>query len=111
MARLKQTAKRLKIAVKVPAKKVLANKIKIKEKPSLKRKYRPGTVALREIRRYQKTSELLIHKLPFQRLCREITSRIDPSLRFQTSTLQALQEATEVRLSCFFFLNSEISVY
>ena len=107
MARLKQTAKRLKIAIKVPAKKVLANKIKTKEKPLPKaiRRYRPGTVALREIRRYQKTSDLLIKKLPFQRLCREITSRIDPSLRFQTSTLQALQEATEVRLStCFFFV-------
>ena len=31
-------------------------------------RYRPGTVALREIRRYQKSTELLIRKLPFQRL-------------------------------------------
>uniref|UniRef100_A0A8C2GW23 Core Histone H2A/H2B/H3 domain-containing protein n=1 Tax=Cyprinus carpio TaxID=7962 RepID=A0A8C2GW23_CYPCA len=36
-------------------------------------RYRPGTVALREIRLYQKTTELLIRKLPFQRLVREIT--------------------------------------
>ena len=36
-------------------------------------RFRPGTVALREIRRYQKTSELLIRKLPFQRLVREIS--------------------------------------
>ena len=36
------------------------------------RRYRPGTVALREIRRYQKSTELLIRKLPFQRLVREI---------------------------------------
>ena len=35
-------------------------------------RYRPGTVALREIRRYQKSTELLIRKLPFQRLVREI---------------------------------------
>lgn len=36
------------------------------------RRYRPGTVALREIRKYQKSTDLLIRKLPFQRLCREI---------------------------------------
>ena len=36
-------------------------------------RYRPGTVALREIRHYQKTTELLIRKLPFNRLVREIT--------------------------------------
>ena len=36
------------------------------------RRYRPGTVALREIRRYQKSSELLIRRMPFQRLVREI---------------------------------------
>ena len=38
-------------------------------------RYRPGTVALREIRRYQKSTELLIRKLPFQRLVREITQQ------------------------------------
>lgn len=37
-----------------------------------KHRFRPGTVALREIRRYQKSTELLIRKLPFQRLVREI---------------------------------------
>lgn len=40
------------------------------------RRYRPGTVALREIRRYQKTTELLIRKLPFQRLVREISIKM-----------------------------------
>ncbi|XP_051223061.1 histone H3.3-like isoform X2 [Lolium perenne] len=35
-------------------------------------RYRPGTVALREIHKYQKGTELLIRKLPFQRLVREI---------------------------------------
>lgn len=35
-------------------------------------RYKPGTVALREIRKYQKSTELLIRKLPFQRLVREI---------------------------------------
>ena len=46
-------------------------------------RYRPGTVALREIRRYQKSNELLIRKLPFQRLVREIAQDFKTDLRFQ----------------------------
>ncbi|CAI9555309.1 unnamed protein product, partial [Staurois parvus] len=45
-------------------------------------RYRPGTVALREIRRYQKSTELLIRKLPFQRLVREIAQDFKTDLRF-----------------------------
>lgn len=60
-----------------------------------KRRYRPGTVALREIRRYQKSTELLIRKLPFQRLVREIAQDFKTDLRFQTSAVMALQEASE----------------
>ncbi|BGP33227.1 histone H3.1 [Rhodotorula toruloides] len=60
-----------------------------------RRRYRPGTVALREIRRYQKTTELLIRKLPFQRLCREICDSLAQPMRWQASALQALQEAAE----------------
>ena len=65
--------------------------------------YRPGTVALREIRRYQKSTELLIRKLPFQRLVREIAqdypcSGGDGSVRFQSAALVALQEASEAYL-------------
>ncbi len=58
-------------------------------------RFRPGTVALREIRKYQKTTELLIRKLPFQRLCREISQDFKSELRFQSSALLALQEAAE----------------
>ena len=61
------------------------------------RKFRPGTVALREIRRYQKSSNLLIPKMPFRRLVREIalsTYGVDQK-RFQESSLSALQEAAE----------------
>ena len=61
-------------------------------------RYRPGTVALREIRRYQKGTELLIRKLPFQRLVREITQQFRADLRFQSAALQALQESTEAYL-------------
>ncbi|EFO90557.1 hypothetical protein CRE_08201 [Caenorhabditis remanei] len=61
-------------------------------------RYRPGTVALREIRRYQKSTELLIRKLPFQRLVREIAQDFKTDLRFQSSAVMALQEAAEAYL-------------
>ena len=57
-------------------------------------RYRPGTVALREIRRYQKSTELLIRKLPFQRLVREIAAGVKTELRFQSHAILALQEAS-----------------
>jgi len=65
-------------------------------------RYRPGTVALREIRRYQKSTELLIRKLPFQRLVREIAQDFKTDLRFQSSAIGALQEATEAYLVSLF---------
>ena len=61
-------------------------------------RYRPGTVALREIRRYQKSTDLLIRKLPFQRLVREIAQDFKTDLRFQSSALLALQESSEAYL-------------
>ena len=60
--------------------------------------YRPGVVALREIRRYQKSTELLMRKLPFQRLVREIAAEFKTDLRFQSSAVVALQEAAEAYL-------------
>ncbi|KAI1713726.1 core histone h2A/H2B/H3/H4 domain-containing protein [Ditylenchus destructor] len=54
--------------------------------------------ALREIRRYQKTTELLIRKLPFQRLVREIAQDFQTAIRFQSSSVMALQEAAEAYL-------------
>ncbi len=50
-------------------------------------RYRPGTVALREIRKYQKSTDLLIRKLPFQRLVREIAQDFKNDLRFQSSAI------------------------
>ena len=58
-------------------------------------RYRPGTVALREIRRYQRTTELLCRKLPVARLIREIAQDFKTDLRFQASTIAALHEAME----------------
>jgi histone H3 len=58
-------------------------------------RFRPGTVALREIRQYQKSTELLIRKLPFSRLCREIGVDFKTDLRFQAAAIAALQESVE----------------
>jgi hypothetical protein len=59
-----------KTAKKAPARKSIGGKNKIVEpiKETRKRRFRPGTVALREIRLYQKTTNLLLRKLPFSRL-------------------------------------------
>jgi len=64
-------------------------------------RYRPGTVALREIRRYQKSTELLIKKAPFGRLCREIMIhdlKKTNGWRMTLSSVMAQQEATEAYL-------------
>ena len=64
-----------------------------------KRQFRPGTVALREIRRYQQTADLLFRKLPFQRLVREITGKLfKEKYCFQPTAMLALQEASEAHL-------------
>ena len=58
-------------------------------------RFRPGTVAIREIKRYQKSSDNLLPRAPFQRLVRSISETIDRTLRFQSNALMALQEAVE----------------
>ena len=63
-------------------------------------RFRPGTVALREIRKYQKSVDLLIRKLPFQRLCREVANDFKADLRFQRVAIEALQTATEEYALC-----------
>jgi histone H3/H4 len=67
-------------------------------------RYRPGTVALREIRRFQKSTELLVRKAPFGRLVREIAQDHGKILnvRFQASAIHASQEATEAYATTLF---------
>ena len=101
MARTKQTARKS-TGGKAPRKQ-LATKAARKSAPATggvkkPHRYRPGTVALREIRKYQKSTELLIRKLPFQRLVREIAQDFKTDLRFQSSAVMALQEASEAYL-------------
>jgi len=62
-------------------------------------RFRPGTVALREIRKFQKSTDLLIRKAPFQRLVREVAQEMKPrdedAIRMQGAAIAALQEACE----------------
>tara|TARA_Y100000996_G_scaffold349508_1_gene288297 strand:+ start:306 stop:716 length:411 start_codon:yes stop_codon:yes gene_type:complete len=101
MARTKQTARKS-TGGKAPRKQ-LAVKAARKTAPvvgGIRRphRYRPGTVALREIRKYQKSTELLIRKLPFQRLVRELACDFMTDRRFASSAVLALQEASEAYL-------------
>lgn len=65
-------------------------------------RYRPGTVAIREIRRYQKSTDLLIRKLPFQRLVRENLRDFSIDIRIQANAMLALQESAEAYLVALF---------
>ena len=87
MARVKQTARKS-TGGKAP-RKDLATKAARK-------------TALREIRRYQKSTDLLLRKMPFQRLVREIAQDMKQDLRFQGSAIMALQQATEAWLVSLF---------
>ncbi|XP_049597047.1 histone H3-like centromeric protein A [Syngnathus scovelli] len=71
--------------------------------PPRRRRYRPGTKALMEIRKFQKSTELLIGKAPFSRLVREVCQSYGRSaLRWQVFALMALQEAAEALLVLLF---------
>ncbi|KAJ0919717.1 putative transcription factor Hap3/NF-YB family [Helianthus annuus] len=100
MARTKQTARKS-TGGKAPRKE-LARKAAMKSAPTTggvkkPHRYRPGTVAT-PIRKYQKTTDLLIRKAPFQRLVREIAQALKSDLRFQSHAVLALQEAAEAYL-------------
>ena len=106
MARTKQTAGK-NIGMKTPRKHVLGKgalgkgaKSPISANGIVKRprRFRPGTVALREIRKLQRTTDLLIRRLPFQRLVRDVAQEFKPNVRFQAQAVLALQEAAEAYL-------------
>ncbi len=101
MARTKQTARKSNGGQQ--PRKNLATKAARKSAPATggvkkPHRYRPGTVALREIRRYQKSTEALIANAPFQRLVREIQLDYRSDLRWQEKAIAALQEASEAYL-------------
>ena len=100
MARTKQTARkstggkapRQQLSTKAARKSAPATGVK---KPH---RFRPGTVALREIRNLQKTHDLLIPKAPFGRTTVEISQTFAPHFRWQAKAIAALQEAAEAHL-------------
>ena len=101
MARTKQTARKS-TGGKAPRKQ-LATKAARNSGPSSggvkkPRRYRPGTVALREIRKFQRSTDLLLRKSCFQKLVREIAQDFKEGLRFQSLAVLALQEAAEAYL-------------
>jgi len=122
MAKIKQTARKSTAASGFPASgKKLQKKLEtkrnakrdksatvaaaeqVKRKPREKRRYRPGTKALKEIRQYQRSTELLVRRAPFQRLVREIMQGTGvPDLRIQAVALEALQHAAEAYLILLF---------
>lgn len=106
MARTKQTARKQTGATagKAPRKQVLGNKAARKSAPATggvkkPHRYRPGTVSLREIKKMQKSTDLLIRKLPFQRLVREITQEFRTNMRFQASAIEGLQHDAEAYIT------------
>ncbi|XP_053681740.1 histone H3.1-like [Sabethes cyaneus] len=101
MARTKQTARKVtegKTSPKQLATKAARKSVPATEGVKKRRRYRPKAAALRKIRRYQKSIELLISKLPFQRLVREIAEDFRTDFRFQRSAVMALQVACEAYL-------------
>lgn len=101
MARTKQTARKS-TGGKLPRKQLAVKSSKktssLTNEVKKVHRFRPGTVALREIRKFQKSTDLLIRKLPFQRLVRELAQDFRNDLRFQSSAVLALQESSEAYL-------------
>lgn len=92
MSRTKETARAKRSITSKKSKKAPTSASGVKH---AQRRWRPGTVALREVRRFQKSTDLLIQRAPFQRLVREISGAQKEGLRFQSSAILAIQEATE----------------
>eukprot|EP00775_Hariotina_reticulata_P000838 gene839-1156_t len=103
MARTKQTAQKStggRPPAKSKNKKSRLGKFSVRHNTTTEKphRYRPGTVALREIRKYQKSTDLLIKKLPFSRLVRDIAQDFKTGFRFGPLAIIALQEASEAYL-------------
>ena len=93
--------------MKIPRRQLVAQKIARKSPPvmvGIKKTLRfvPGKCAVREILKYQRSTDLLIRRLPFQRLLREIAHQFREGLRFQISAALAIQEAAEAFMVSLF---------
>merc|ERR1712048_1308091 len=102
MARTKQTARKS-TGGKAPRKQ-LATKVARKSAPAVggvkkPHRYKPGTVALREIRRFQRSTEILSKKLPFQRMVRDCAHAYKQDLRFQMAAMECIHMTTEIHIT------------
>lgn len=105
MARTKAVAKAARAAGKTPRSAVLATKVArtavkapSQRKAKKPHRWRPGVAALREIRRMQKTTDLLVRKMPFARLAREVAQEFKTDARYSSTGILATQEAAEAFL-------------
>ena len=96
MALTKSTSVKKSAAKKANAKKAASPKAE--GATGRKFRFRPGTVALREIAKYQKGTQLLLRKAPFQRLVRALATSQKENLRWSASAVAALQEAAEAQV-------------
>ncbi len=114
MARYKQTTrysnggKAPRIHLAIMAARKLARRMGGVKKPH---RYRPGTVAIHEIRKYQKNTDFLIRKAPFKRLVKEIATNLKSDLRMQSIALLALQEASEAYLVRLFEDSNDCAIH
>ena len=74
------------------------HQVRLKGRQIKPHRYRAGTAVLRDIHHFQKSTALLIRKLPFGRLVREITQDFKTDLWFQSAAILCLQEAAEAYL-------------
>ena len=110
MARTKVTARKS-AGAKAPRKSKGGKRKSASQSEGKKHRWHPGTVAIREIKRYQKTTNLLLRRAPFSRLVRELAERQKEQLRFQASAISALQEATESYLVSLFEDTNELAIH
>lgn len=104
MARTKQSARKT-TGGKAPRKQISAKSARktagaTPSSSAKRQRHKPGSVALKEIRRYQRSAEFLIRKLPFQRACRAVVRENNNAadVRFQGPALASIQEALEIYL-------------
>jgi histone H3 len=113
MARTKQTARKSGGPQPHVANKAQkAAGVRIGEVVILKKKsIKPGVMALREIRKYQNSTEFLIKRMPFQRLVREYAVRFMKDVRFQGTAIDAIQEASEAFLVNLFDDTNQLAIH
>ena len=115
MARTKRLPNRGDVRARKAPFRLLLNRqtLKCQPRPGVRKQYRfkPGTKALREIRKQQKNTDLLIPKAPFQRLVRELSLSFRSDLRFEQDALLCIQEAAEAHLLNMFQHSNNLAIH